>query len=278
MNTIATMTWLTFHEAVRRRMALIALILGLLFVALFAVGFGFINSEMQQEGGMSQAVSDSIYSFLLLAGLYVVHFLTIMISIFSSVDTISGEIRSHTIQSIATKPVHRWQIVFGKWLGYSIMILLYLCLLAGGIVLVVYTMSGFVPPNPIAGMGLLCLEALVLISLSLLGGTYLSTMSNGVTLFMLYGLAFIGAWVEQIGAMLQSGNAIRIGIITSLLMPVEALWRRASYLMQPTLTRELGITPFSTSSVPSPSMVVYASIYALVALLLAMYAFSKRDL
>jgi ABC-type transport system involved in multi-copper enzyme maturation permease subunit len=91
-------------------------------------------------------------------------------------------------------------------------------------------------------------------------------------------LAFIGAWVEQIGALLQSNASIRIGIITSLILPVEALWRRASYVMQPSLTRQLSITPFSTSSVPSTAMVIYAFFYMSVALVLAMYVFSRRDL
>jgi ABC-type transport system involved in multi-copper enzyme maturation permease subunit len=277
MNHVATITWLTFQEARRRRMVLIALILGILFLTLFTVGFNFIESEIQQEN-VPAVMRQNMYNFFLMAGLYVVHFLTVMISIFSSVDTVSGEITSHTIQSIATRPVQRWQIILGKWAGFAAMVGLYLGLLGGGMLLIVYLSVGYLPPHPVQGMALLILEAIVLVSLSLLGGTWFSTMTNGVALFMLYGLAFIGAWVEQIGSILQSGNAVRIGIITSLLMPVEALWRRAAHLMQPTLARELGVTPFSTSSVPSGAMVYYAIIYALLALMLAMYSFSKRDL
>jgi hypothetical protein len=94
---------------------------------------------------------------------------------------------------------------------------------------------------------------------------------------MLYGLAFIGAWVEQIGKLLQSAAAVRIGIITSLLLPVEALWRRAAYLMQAPIMQGVP-TPFMTTSVPSQAMVVYAALYAAVALALAMRAFTRRDL
>ncbi len=277
MNTVMTITWLTFHEARRRRMVLIALVLGLAFVALFGVGFSMVHSELQRNE-VPDVVQRTAYNFFLMAGLYVVHFLTVMIAIFSSVDTISGEIASHTIQAIATKPVRRWHIVLGKWLGFAAMITVYLGLLAGGLLLVVYAMVGYVPPNPMAGVLLLILEALVLVSMSLLVGTLVSTMSNGVTLFLLYGLAFIGSWVEQIGSMFQSDAAVRIGIITSLLMPVEALWRRAAYLMQPAISRDLAMTPFATASVPSGAMDVYAVGYAAVALLAAMVVFSRRDL
>ena len=275
MNTITTITWLTFREAWRRRMVQAALGLGAVFLLLFGIGFYLITTNMRANGMRELELTFS-YNLLLMAGLYVVHFLTVMLAIFASVDTIAGEIASHTIQALATKPLQRWQIVLGKWCGYAAMILLYLGALSGGIMGVVYVLSGYTPPNANAVL-LLMLEALVLLSLSLLGGTYLSTLTNGVFLFMLYGLAFIGAWVEQIGALLQSHAAVNVGIVASLLLPVEALWRRAAYLMQPQLMSAMP-TPFSGSSPPSQAMVVYAALYALAMLLLAMRSFRRRDL
>jgi ABC-type transport system involved in multi-copper enzyme maturation permease subunit len=140
-----------------------------------------------------------------------------------------------------------------------------------------YVVVGYLPSNPLGGLLLLMLEALVLLSLSMLGGTRLSTLTNGVLLFMLYGVAFIGAWVEQIGALLQSHAAVNVGIVTSLLMPVEALWRRASFLMQPPVMSSFP-SPFSGTSPPSQAMVIYAALYAAAALGLAMRVFSRRDL
>lgn len=276
MNTIKTITWLTFHEARRRKMVLAALAMGGLFLLLYAIGVSLITRNMQEEGG-GEAMRRFGYNLLLIAGLYVVHFLTVMLAIFASVDTIAGEIATHTIQALVTKPVRRWQIVLGKWLGYAGMLLLYLGLLGGGIFLIMYLVVGYLPANPLAGLLLLMLEALVLLSLSMLGGTRFSTLTNGVLLFMLYGVAFIGAWVEQIGALLQSHAAVNVGIVTSLLLPVEALWRRASYLMQPPLLSSIP-SPFSGTSPPSEAMVIYAGLYAAAALGLAMLVFSRRDL
>jgi len=276
LNTIKTITWLTFHEARRRKMVLAALVMGGLFLLLYGLGVALIDRNLQ-EHQISAIQLRFNYNILLIAGLYVVHFLTVMLAIFASVDTIAGEIASHTIQTLVTKPVRRWQIVLGKWLGYAGMLLIYLGLLGGGIFVVMYVLVGYTPPNQLAGLLLLMLEALVLLSLSLLGGTRLSTLTNGVLLFMLYGVAFIGAWVEQIGALLQSHAAVNIGIVTSLLMPVEALWRRASYLMQPPILSGIP-TPFSGISPPSPAMVIYAALYAAAALGLAMRVFSRRDL
>jgi len=276
MNAIKTITWLTFHEARRRKMVLAALVMGGLFLLLYGLGVGLIDRNLKDHP-ISAIQLRFNYSILLVAGLYVVHFLTVMLAIFASVDTIAGEIATHTIQTLVTKPVRRWQIVLGKWLGYAAMLLLYLGMLGGGIFLVMYVLVGYTPPNPLAGLLLLMLEALVLLSLSIMGETRLSTLTNGVLLFMLYGVAFIGAWVEQIGALLQSHAAVNIGIVTSLLMPVEALWRRASYLMQPPILSSIP-TPFSGTSPPSQVMVIYAALYAAAALVLAMRIFSRRDL
>ncbi len=275
MKNIGTITWLTFQEAWRRWMVVVALALGVLFLLLFTIGFALITSSLNPA--MSEIQRRFNYNLLLMAGLYVTHFLTVMLAIFASVDTVSGEIASHTIQAIVTKPVRRWQVLLGKWLGYAAMISLYLGLLAGGILVAAYLLVGYLPPNSMAGVALLVLEALVLLSLSLLGGTRLSTLTNGVLLFMLYGLAFIGAWVEQIGSLLQSHAAVNIGILTSLLMPVEALWRRAAYLMQPPILSGLP-SPFSGVSPPSTAMVLYALAYTALALVLAMWSFSRRDL
>lgn len=276
MHIIWTVTRLTFHEAWRRRMALAAVILGILMLSLYSLGLWQINIQLQEEGPPPQLLP-SIYSFILMAGLYVVHFLTVMLAIFASVDTVAGEISSHTIQSLVTKPVQRWQVILGKWLGFAAMLLVFLGLLAGGMMLATYLLVGYTPRNIAQGLALLLLESLVLLSVSMLGGTRLSTLTNGVAIFLLYGLSFVGAWVEQIGAILNIDSAVRIGIIASLLMPVEALWRRAAFVMQPTVSNSIP-TPFAVASVPSGAMVVYALLYALLAVLLAMRSFSRRDL
>jgi Cu-processing system permease protein len=97
--------------------------------------------------------------------------------------------------------------------------------------------------------------------------------------FGLYGIAFIGGWIEQFGAFLKNQSAVNVGIISSLIMPSEAVWKRAAYEMQSSLVRTFGgLSPFSSPSAPSQVMVLYAAIYAAVVLCLAMWRFGKRDL
>jgi hypothetical protein len=138
--------------------------------------------------------------------------------------------------------------------------------------------GGYTPPNAARGLPLLLLEGTVLLTLALAGGTRLSTLANGITVFGLYGLAFVGGWMEQIGTIAGNATARYIGIGASLLVPSESLWQLASHVMQPPLVRDMGIGPFAPLSVPSPVMVGWAVGYVVVALVLALRLFQTRDL
>ncbi len=281
MNAIGTLAWLTFHEARRRSMVIVALALGAGFLLLFGLGMHTIvqNQDLRGGGaGVSSITQTTVYNLLTVAGLYVVHFLAIMLAIVATVDAVSGEIGSHTIQSIVTKPLYRWQVIAGKWLGYVVMLVLYTALLSIGLLLETWLIAGYIPPNVVAGVSLILLQVAVLVSLSLLFGVFVSTLTNGILLFMLYGLAFIGSWIEQIGSFFQSSTTAQIGVVSSLLLPVEALWRLTASLMQPPILNNFGVSPFSLGAVPSSAMVIYAGVYVVGLLLLAMRAFSLRDL
>lgn len=275
---ISVISVLTFQEALRRKILWAALGLGAAFLILYGIGLYYINREVRLEMGTNAAVIREMLNFMMMAGLYVVNFLVVMMTVLTSVDTLSGEITSGTIQTVVSKPLNRYQVVVGKWLGYAVMLILYVLLMAGGVIGITYVLSGVLPPRIVPGLALMVLEALVMLSVSLMGGTWLSTLANGVLAFGLYSLAFIGGWIEQIGSYLRNDTAVNIGIISSLLLPSEALWRRASYEMQSPLAREFGITPFASASVPSTAMVVYAGLYSLALLGVAVLIFRRRDL
>jgi Cu-processing system permease protein len=270
---------LTFREASRRWVVWVALGLGLLFLAIYAIGFHEIEKDLaRQTSSSGRLVAAEMHNFFLLAGLYVVNFLTSIMTVLTSVDTLSGEINSGTIHTVVSKPVPRWQIVLGKWLGFSGMLTLYLLLMAGGVTLVGYLVADTMVPNLVQGVLLMWLTILLLLGVSLLGGTLLSTLANGVLVFGLFGIAFIGGWIEQIGAFLNNQAAVNVGIVTSLLLPSEAMWRRAAFEMQSPLVGAIGVSPFASNSAPSLVMVGYAVLYVLAILGLAMRQFSRRDL
>ena len=280
---VFTITRLTFLEASRRRIALAAFSLGLAFLILYAVAFYLVihqSSGLPSGGLQANLLRSQIFNFLSLMGLYAVQFLTIAMAALVAADTLAGEISSSTVQSLVTKPVRRAEIVLGKWLGYALLLGLYLVLMIGGTVLIVYLIAGYSLPNVAVGALLIYLESLVIMSLTLACSSTFSTLATGGIVFGLWGLAFIGGFVEQIGALIHNTSVVNIGILSSLILPTEAVFRRASFLMTSPVVQSLGFSngPLFVVSVPSPAMVVYAVLYLLALLGLAIRQFSRRDL
>lgn len=277
-------TWviarLTFREAIQRKIALGALLLGIAFLGVYGAGLYFIRQDLARSGQVGNAlITNQIFNFLTLSGLYVVNFLFVMMTVLTSVDTVAGEVASGRIHTLASKPLRRWEILLGKWVGFVVMLTLYLLLMGGGVAGVSSAVTGYRVPNLPRGLGLIWFNGVLLLNVTMLGGTRLSTLTNGVVVFATFGIAFVGGWVEQIGSFLDSQAAVTLGIISSLLMPSEALWKRAAYEMRSLVVDTTGFSPFTSgSSIPSPLMIGYAALYALVALGLAIWSLERRDL
>ena len=127
-------------------------------------------------------------------------------------------------------------------------------------------------------LSLIWLESIVLLGVTMLCSTRLSALTSGACSLGLYGIAFVGGWIEQFGALRHIKACADLGILASLIMPSDALWRRVAIEVQPPILGAAGVSPFSSSIVPNHAMVAYAAAYALVALVLALVAFERRDL
>ena len=284
MSAISIIARLTFREAIRRRIMLAGLVLGIAFVILFSIGTHFIFEQIataSAENMPSQMAANILNAeatnTFMMMGLYAATFLSIAMAALLGADTLAGEINSGTIQTIATKPIRRADIVLGKWLGFAGLLGLYVLLLCGGIFLSVFIQTGYTPQNLLTGLGLIYMESILIMTITLMLSSAFPALATGGIVFGLYGLAFIGGWVEQFGALLQNDTAIKVGIVTSLIIPSESLWKRAAFEMQAPLTGTFG-SPFTTTSVPSPLMLGYAFLYLIVVLYIAVRIFQKRDL
>jgi Cu-processing system permease protein len=271
------MAGVTFREAARRKILWTALLAGSTFLALFGTGMHFQIKDLTRQS-LPPFVRYQLEAAMLQVGFYAVDLLAVVMTILTSVDTLSGEMASGTIQAIATKPISRWEVLMGKWLGFAGMVAAYVAAMVGGVAAVGYFVGGVLPHHILSGALLVFLECLLLLTVTFACGTRFSTLTNGVIVLGLHGVAFLGGWIEQIGAMTGSPRLVTVGVVSSLIMPSESVWRRASFEMQSSFTRALQFSPFSNASAPSAAMVGYAIVYLFVALIVAIYHFQQRDL
>lgn len=279
MRATFVIAHLTLHEAARKRVLAAALIIGAAFVLVYATGMHFMMAEALKDGTALGAVQRRVAcAFLTLAGLYAANSLTAMAAVLLPIDTLSGEIASGVAQTVASKPLRRSDIVLGKWLAYVAVVLGYLLLVVGGVIATSAVIGHYVPPRLHIGLPLLALESVALVTLSIAGGTRFATVTNGMLAFGLYGVAFLGGWIEQAGAMSNTLAVRNVGAVASLVMPTESMWQLAAWNMQPHVMAMTTATPFSPASVPSAVMVAWAVGWTLAVLAAALRGFSRRPL
>ena len=278
MQNLLTIMHLAFLEMRRRRIVLAAVACGVGCLVVFAVAVYLLHTLHHPVHPRPLLQRRLILQLQTLAGLYAVNLMSVTVAVMLPVDAISGEIVSGAMQTLASKPVHRAQILLGKWLVYWLMIAAYTTTMVLGVVLAMRLITGFAQAHVPEAVGLMTLQGTVLLSVVVAGGARLTTIATGLIAFAFYSVAVVGGWIEQIGVMMGDSGARYVGTAISLVSPTDALWRRAVYLLQPPVMSQVSITPFSPASVPSVAMVWWAAAFAVGALALAATWFEKRAL
>jgi len=278
MPALLTIAHLTLYDARRRKMLTAAAVCGALFLAVFWTVAFFVARELERNPPpFLQRQIDLL--ILSLFGLYAANFFSVLLAALLPVDALSGEIDSGVMQTLASKPVRRSDIVLGKWLGFGVVTGSYFLVLAGGVLAATRLIAGYQQLNIGVAIPLMLLELVLLHTVSIAGGTRLGTVTNGIMTLGFYGVAFIGGWVEQLGALGGIQSARTVGVTLSLFSPPDSMWRLAAYHMQPEILRSLGAAgPFTVATVPSALMVWWAAGFTLIALAFAVASFRRRQL
>jgi Cu-processing system permease protein len=282
----------TLQEAISRRLILAGVVISLGFIGLFALGFHFAyDRSLETTSTAEQRLSLGVaFAILTLFGVYVVNYLASFLALFLSVAAVSGEVDSGTLHAVLARPLRRSEFVVGRWLGYAVMISVYIVAMTGLVLLIARVIAEYEVPSPVPAVLLMLLEGILLLTLSLFGSTLMPTLANGVVVFTLLGLAWLAGIIEFVGRLLAGGpNAtggdamLNIGTAVSLVLPSDALWRGASYYLQsPSLLAALGTArggvPFFSTLPPAPALIWWSLGYVVVVLGGAVFAFGARDL
>jgi Cu-processing system permease protein len=281
MSTLIVARW-TLLEAVRRRLVLAAVLLSAAFVVLFAVAFSILY-------GRARSVEDQDGVFLVFAGtlqtvlgLYAVQFLAAFLALLLSVGAISSEVESGTLHAVLARPLRRSEYLLGRWLASAGLLAGYVTVMATSLLLVARVVADYQPVDPVRAVLLMVLEAVLLLTVGLLGSTFLPTLANGVVLFSLFGLAWMGGIVEFVGDTVGNQTMVDLAVAVSLLFPSDAIWRAASYYLQPPTFLGVAVSrggiPFASLTPPTAALLAWALAYPAAALLGALRTFARRDL
>ncbi|MCX5985906.1 MAG: ABC transporter permease [Chloroflexi bacterium] len=286
---IAVLTW----DETRRARALVAgIALTAIFLGFFSWGVSAAASQFGQARPSplmllaSQSNIDFasiIWGQVLSAGLYGVAGIGALLAIFLGAPSIAREVETGTLQLLASRPIGRWEIVTGKWLGGCALLVAYVGGSGALACASVWHLTGYAPGNPVLVVGALSIQVVVLHSLTIATSSVLPTITAGIVPVILHGIAGVAGFGERIGTLLESAILKKTGIIASLILPSDVAWQLAASQAQPpnplpALGFNAPMGPFDVISAPSPWIAAYALAYALACLAFAIWRVNQKDL
>ena len=266
----------TFREARRRRVFAAVGFLSAAFLTLYALLVRLVEAHSGAGPLSPQALGGAVALF----GVYMARSFSGLLAILVSAGAIAGEIESGALQSVLARPLPRAAVVVGKFAGLGALLCVYTAALQGAVLVLARVLAGARVPDPLPVLAWLCLEPLILLSLTLLGSTFLPTVANGAACVLLYGLAVAGGSLEQIGVFLGRTGLQNIGTVTALLLPADAPYRQAFAIasrgVAGAVTDLLGPVLASPAR-PDAALLLYAALYPCALLAIAIWVFSRRD-
>jgi Cu-processing system permease protein len=285
MRSVWEMVLQTFRECVRRRVFLLVPIATVFFVILYGIGnhYAFRTLSETTQFGERLVDSESLAGATLVGlSMFVTLFLGSALGILLTFGLVRGDAETGMLQPVVVRPVARGGFLLGRTLGAWIV--------CGTYVLILYLISVVVTgvigdwwPTPLVTPGLtLVLAVGIVVALTALGSVFLSALTNGIAIFMIYGAGLLAGLLGQLGDALNSSGLENTGRIMSYALPFEALYQSGLNLLTSGatgLTRVIvQLGPLGGAQESSIGLIAWSVIYLSGVIAWAIHAFSLRDL
>ncbi len=281
---LLTIARLTLFEASRRRLLLAVLVLTIAVIA--ATGWGFSKLNTLTDQGQPAPHAEILLTAAALVIMMAYMFSTVLAvgAAFLAAPAIASDVESGIVLALLPRPLRRADFVLGKWLGLALLLGLY-AVVAGALeLLMVRAIVGYAPPRPFEALLFLAAQAIVLMTLALLGSTSLAPMTGGIIAVVLFGVVWISGIVTTIASAFDNTGLTTAGTVISLLLPTDGMWRGAVYNLEPAgVAAFLGTgpgrsTPFTASAPPTLPYLIWTAGWVVVMLTLAVRRFTRKDL
>lgn len=285
MSPVLLLAGVTLRESARRRVFVVVPIVTVLFIALYWLGNHFAFDE---AGGLTEGPSGLVDgralvgASLLGLSMFMTLFLASVLGVFLTMGTVRGEAESGLMQTFVVRPIRRSDLLLGRFLGAATVAVPYAIVMFALSILVTGLIGGWWPSRPVVAGFELGGAVMVVIALSILGSIFLSTIANGVIVFMLYGAGLLGGLLGQLGEGLGSPNLENTGRWMSRALPFEALYQGA---LNDLTVGETGFTrvivhlgPLGGADPAGPALWAWTIFYVVAVFGVAAITFGRRDL
>lgn len=256
-----------FRESVRDKV-----FYNLLLFAVLLVAASFLIGQLT-AGQDLKIIKDLGLAATSLFGLF--------IAVFVGIGLVWKEVERRSVYNLLSKPVHRYQLVLGKYLGLLLTLLVNVAVMTAVLYALLAFMRWSLPPGvveaaeaPPTDPRLLLALFLIFVQLSLVTAvalffsTFASPMVSAALTFALYVVGHFNADLKNLGAIVPSRAVAWVGQALYYLLPNLAPFDVKAQVVhgQPVAAGYVGLT------------LAYALVYVIALLVAACVIFSRRDL
>jgi ABC-type transport system involved in multi-copper enzyme maturation permease subunit len=273
----------TVREVSRRKFAPAAIALTALVTVLTAWGFWSLAHLHTANGRpLSFVEVRSTTAFLVIFGAFLFSFVLAFGGAILSAPLLSSDLESGLLLPVLARPISRVSFVGGKAAALIAVVGIYSAVAALLQLFAVRLTTGYVPPHPFAAVGALWMLATVVMALGFALSVRLPALASSLIAVTAFGLSWMVGIVSSFGIAYHNALLIRVGVISQLLIPTDAMWRIAVYQLEPVamLGHNGGfgpLGPFSVVSPPPIAIVCWTLAWIASVLTFAAGAFSRRD-
>ena len=285
-TAVLTFAILTVREAARRRLLIVLAILTLVSVGLTTLGIANLVS-LARDDGVEELQISIVVSQILIFSAFMFSFVMAMTAAFLGAPAIASDIESGVAQAILARPVRRTELLIGKWIGLAIVTATYAGLSGLLQIGTVTVVTGYMPPQPLAAVGFLAGESIVLLTLALALSTRLGAIASGAICVVSFGLAWMAGIVGAIAVALDADGLQRVIDVAKLVLPTEILWRGVVFSLEPPAfivaaglagSAVAAANPFFADSAPPLTSLAWAGVWVVGLIGLAAWSFERREL
>ncbi len=288
MNNLLVVASLTLKELARRRLFVVLVAVTLVTIGLSDWGLhALYNLSVGRHpsvtpGEMGFVGSQELVLFLFMFGAVVA-----LTAVAAGAPALAGEVEAGTLPAFLARPLRRWQLVVGKWLGLALVLVVYVGLTSALELWVVLSVVAYRAPEPVYALFCLVAEAIAVMSLALLLGSRLSAMAAGVVTAAAYFVSWGAGVTGGVGEVLDNRHLERAAAVMHLLVPTDGLWRGAVYFLEPSgaiatalvtaAGHGLAADPFFVTTRQSAAFFVWAAVWTAAIVALTVWSFAGRE-
>lgn len=173
----------TFRESIRNRV--------MINILLFAIGLILLSLVVGDwsMGHQVKVIKDFGLSAMSLFGL--------LIALFVGLRLMVQELEQRTIYVVASKPIHRWEIVLGKFAGLSLTVLANLAIMAVAVGLAELLMEKRIDFGLAPAIVLMYVEILLMVAFALLFSSFASPTVAAAATLMVYAIGHLSGFLRD---------------------------------------------------------------------------------